>query len=436
VIAEVLDVLGGLVRITTRTPTLDGSVPLRVARACVPLLEGNAYGLQLTLARPLLVRRRLGRWRGTWVDGGGGVERAHAGAWPRLPEEGYLPRTSGWVRALKGPLVRPAPGGLRLFTGLLVRAEPGVWLRLTSAANRRNTLFEIGEQVLPDDGGWVPLVLELTIRRGAPAAFRLEGEIACLGPLRPGARFESIALEDAPDLARAHAAFYDRGYFEDKREEVTGKYRRLVTGEASGESPAEVARCRVATIGPSRHAVVALDRFTTSAGPVPEARPEDPRRLDTLVFRNELGFAALYDGHTLALEYDRARLGERTRAVEAAWRRAAAGGGAALEHPGSELYLTKYFTPHPPGEPHFFVKPWALTATPAGWSSLVEGVHGDGYDVLRGVVSTDVFHATPAVFRVHREGAWLRVAEDAPLLRVIPLPRTLLGHEFRMRHLA
>jgi hypothetical protein len=108
------------------------------------------------------------------------------------------------------------------------------------------------------------------------------------------------------------------------------------------------------------------------------------------------------------------------------------GAAGGLEHAGSELYLTKYFTPHPPGEPHFFVKPWALTATPPGWSSLVEGMHGDGYDVMRGIVSTDVFHATPAVFRVHREGTRFQVAEGAPLLRVIPLPRALLGHEFRL----
>jgi hypothetical protein len=434
VIGEVLDVLDGLFRLTTRSPTLDGSVPVRVARACLPLLEGNAYGLQLTLSRPLLVRRRLGRWRAAWVDGGSGVERIHAGAWPRLPEEGYLPRDSAWVRALSGPLVRSSPRGLRIFTGLLVRPEPGIWLRLTSAANRRNTLFETAEQLIPDDGKWVPLVLELKIRRGAPAAFRLEGEAACLGPLRPGARFESVPVGEAPELALSHAGFYDRGYFEDKREEVTGKYRRLVTGDRDADPELPEARCRVATIGKSRHAVVALDGFTTASGPAVERRPKAPR-LDTVVFRNELAFSALYDGHTMALEYDRARLRERTRPVQDAWRGAVAD-GAALEHPGSELYLTKYFTPHPPGEPHFFVKPWALTATPPGWSSLLEGAHGDGYDVLRGIVSTDVFHATPAVFRVHREGAWLRVPEDAPLLRVIPLPRAIIGRELKVRRLS
>jgi hypothetical protein len=435
VIAEVLDTLDGLFRITTRSPTLDGSVPLRVARACVPLLEGNAYGLQVTLTRPLVVRRRLGRWRGTWPEGAAEVERRHAGSWPRVPVEGYLPGESAWVRALGGGLVRSTRKGLRIFTGLLLRPEPGTWIRLTSAANRRNTLFEVAEHLVADDGAFVPLVLDLAFRPGAPAAFHLEGELACLGPLRPGARFAAAGPDDARDLARAHASFYDRAYFEEKREGVTGKYRDLVATEPPEGDPEATARCRVASIGTSRHTVVAFDRFLTAAGPVPEWRPDEGRRLDTVVFRNEVAFRTLFDGHTVALEYDKARLAGRTEPVAAAFREALRG-TAALDHPGSLLYLTKYFTPHPPGEPHFFVKPWALTATPPGWSSLVEGVHGDGYDVLRGVVSTDVFHATPAVFRIHREGAWVRVAEDAPLIRVIPLPRALLGREVRLRRLA
>ena len=435
-IAEVLDSLNGLFRVVTRTPTLDGSVPLRVARACVPLLEGNAYGLQLVLARPLLVTRRLGRWRAAWSDGGEAIERQHAGAWPRLREEGFLPRGSGWLGTLEGPLVRPRPGGLRIFTGLLVRPEQGVWMRLSSAANRRNTLFEVKEQLVADDGAWVPIVLDLELRADAPAAFRLEGELACLGALRPGVRIASLAIADAPDLARAHAAFYDRAYFEEKKEEVTGKYRRVVAGETAvpAENTTAAAACRVASIGPRAHDVEALDRFTTAAGPDPEPRPHDERRLESIVFRNALAFSGLFDGHTLALEYDRARLDERASGVRAAFR-AAMGADAGLEHPGSELYLTKYFTPHPPGEPHFFVKPWALLATSPGWSSLVEGLHGDGYDVMRGIVSTDVFHATPAVFRVHVQGRRFEVPEGAPLLRVIPVPRALLAHEFRLRTL-
>ena len=54
---------------------------------------------------------------------------------------------------------------------------------------------------------------------------------------------------------------------------------------------------------------------------------------------------------------------------------------------------------------------------------------------MRGVVSTDTFFATPAVFRVHREGAPVHVPEGRPLLRVIPVPRRLLASEYRLRRL-
>jgi len=433
VIGEVLDTQDGLFRLTKRSSTFDGSVPLRVARACVPLLEGNGYGLQLTLSRPLLVRHGFGGWRASWADGGEESERRHAGARPRLSEEGYLDAKSGWLPALRHGLIHGSRKGIRVFTGLLVRPAAGAWFRVTSAANRRNTLFEVVEQLIADDGAWVPLVLDLRFRKGTPSAFRLEGELGCLGPLRPGVSFESLSLAAAPELARAHAKFYDRVYFEGKREETTFKYRRLVASEP--QTGGDQAACRVASVGASRHAVVPLDGFTTAAGPEPERRPAATRRIETIVFRNEIGFAALYDGHSMTLDYDRARLVESTRPVIAAFRETLAG-SAALDHPGSELYLTKYFTPHPPGEPHFFVKPWALTATPPGWSSLLEGVHGEGYDVLRGIVSTDTFHATPAVFRVHREGERVRVAEDAALLRVIPIPRSLLDGEIRVIPLA
>src|SRR6185295_421399 len=90
---------------------------------------------------------------------------------------------------------------------------------------------------------------------------------------------------------------------------------------------------------------------------------------------------------------------------------------------GALLYLTKYFTPHRHGEAHFFVKPWAFTTTPPGWSSVVDGISGDGYDVMRGVVWTDRFHATPAVFDLAR-GRKIRVPEGAPLVEVFPVPRS------------
>ena len=351
---------------------------------------------------------------------------------PRFAVEGWV-TSSAWHRALERGIAVPTRGGIRVFTGLLVKPEGGTWLRVSSTANRRNTLFEVVEQLIPDDGAFVPLVLELRPRRGAPTPLRIEGEVATLAPLRPAVRFRECGIADARELAQAHARFYDRAYFEGKKEDVTGSYRRLVAGEPEDDRGGGDAACRVVTIGASRHEVRPLGPFTGALGPVPEARPGEPRQIDTVVFRNEVEFKALYDGHTLALDYARAHLREKAAVVERAF--ADAAGDAARAHPGAALYLTKYFTPHPPGEPHFFVKPWAFTETPPGWSSLLDGQHGDGYDVMRGVVSTDRFFATPAVFRVHREGAPIHVPAGTPLLRVIPVPRSLLAAECRLRRL-
>jgi len=429
---EVLDCLDSLVRLTKRSPTLDGSVPVRVARACVPLLEGNAYGFQISLERPLRLSRRLGRWRAGWSEADGrDLERRHRGCVPRLAVEGFV-RSPLWTGALEPAVAQPGAGGIRLFSGLLVKPDRGVWLRVTSAANRRNTLFDVVEQVIPDHDQWVPLVLELRPRRGAPSRFFLQGEIATIAPVRPNVSIRDIPIADAPELAGAHQRFYDRDYFEGKKEDVTGKYRRAVAGETAAAAD-EATAVRVARLGAALVEVKPLGPFTTASSPVPAPRSSDPRGLDTLVFRNEVAFTAFYDGHTLAVDCDRKRLREKAEWVERAFR--AAVPEDMREHPGAALYLTKYFTPHPPGEPHFFVKPWAFTQTPAGWSSLLDGLHGDGYDVMRGVVSTDTFFATPAVFRVHREGEPIRVPEGRPLLRVIPVPRSLLTSEYRLRRL-
>jgi hypothetical protein len=430
---DVLDVFEGFAGLVRRSPTLDGSVPLRVARGCLPFLEGNAFGWQVTLSRPLRIGRGALGLRVVDEELG----HLHAAALPRLIAQGLLERDGPWHRALRrgfawfeGGLGRPR---LRLFTGLLVRPAPGLWLRVSGAANRRNALVEIEEALVPDDGALLPLVLTVTLPASGLDRVRLQGEIACLAPLRPAARFDAMPLAQAPEVARAHLAFYDRAYFEAKKGDVTGKYRRLMGRVRRGPGPAPIegdAACRVVSAGPGRFEVSGPGRFLTAGSARPVTRPSEPRRLDGVVFHNLIEFRALFDGHTVAIDHDAARLASLARELHAAFL-GALGPGFDGGHPGALLYLTKYFTPHTPGEPHFFVKPWAFVTTPPGWSCLVEGCHGDGWDVLRGVVATDVFHATPAVCHVRREGRAIEVAEGEPLIRVLPLPRSLLEASYR-----
>lgn len=400
----------GLARLAKRRGDLGGSVPLRVARGCDPLFEGNAFGFQITLTHPMTLRRGPQGW---------GVEMDPAHAALAARQRGVLSRLAAQGCALEGlagfadrvvQLEPTAPGHarVRLWTGLCVRPDTGVWLRVSATANRRNRALEVAEHFIPDGGACVPLILSIGLSPHTPDRVNLVGEIATLAPVAPGARIVEVPLVQAPEIGAAHTAFYDKAYYETKRGQVTRKYRKLsLPAGEQGDAPA---RCRVVTVGPSAH--------TLGTHPVAD-----------VTFANLVPFEATYDGYSFSVASDQRALQAGADAVEQAFE--AALGPLTDMSPRALLYFTKYFTLHPPGEPHFFVKPWAFMQTPPGWSSLLEGLHGDGFDVLRGVVATDVFHATPAVFQVDRMGTPIQVGLGQPLLRVIPIPRRLITAGFR-----
>ena len=276
---------------------------------------------------------------------------------------------------------------MRLWTGLLVRPDAGVWLRVSATANRRNRFIEVEEQFIADDGVLVPLVLDIKLRTDAPDRVRLEGEIGTVAPVAPGARIDDVPLAEAPEIGAAQAAFFDAAYFETKAGGPTRKYRKMKPPPVTLESDAQV-RCRVINFGPDAHSIT---------GSIPR-----------VVFSNIVPFEASFDGYTLAVELDQRVLRAGAREVERTF--AEALGPTFLGKNRHAMgCITRYVTHHPPGEPHFFVTPWAFVQTPPGWSCLLEGVHGDGFDVLRGVVATDMFYATPAVFQVYRTGEPIRV---------------------------
>jgi hypothetical protein len=142
------------------------------------------------------------------------------------------------------------------------------------------------------------------------------------------------------------------------------------------------------------------------------------------LFRNPVPFTVLFDGQNVLIDPEKVVLKESAAAIERSFSDAM-GKEWGREHLGWLWYLTKYFTPHPPGEPHFFVKAWGFLETPAGWRTLLDGIHGPGYDVLRGVVETSRFHALPAVFKLHTPGEKVRIDKGTPLLRILPFPWVL-----------
>jgi len=419
---EVLAPFEPLASLARRDPTMGGSVPLRVAQACVPLLEGNAFGFQVRFERPLVARTRLGRASFVPSPELEHVDRVHRAAARYLIEQGVM--RGAWKQFFSRGWFASERGRLRVWTGLLVRPSRGTWLRVSGTKNGGPWGLDADETFVLDDGELVPLVVDFAL---PPGDVRLAGEVATAALVRPGVRAEIVSVEDAPELARAHADFYDEAYFSKKRDEgrTTRKYRRAVAREHDATAAHECT-LRVAHVAGPRPSVLRELRVLSNESASPVARtPERP--FDRVRFPNAVGFSARFDGNTLAVEPDRAELAAGAREVESAL-----GPSFASAHRGALLYLTKYFTPHPPGEPHFFVKPWAFVRTARGWSSMIEGPREPGFDVMRGVVRTDAFHAAPAVFHFHGPKT-VELPRGARLLDLLAVPRPLLDAELRVR---
>jgi hypothetical protein len=425
---EALAAFEPLARLTKREGTLDGSVPLRVAQACVPLLEGNAFGHQIVFGRRLVVRSRLGR-RGLEPSPElEEVDRAHRAAVPFLVAQGFLRRGGAWHAQLEKRWWWIERGVLRVWTGLCVRPRAGTWLRVSGAGSRAILGLGVRTSWIGETDELVPLVVDFD---AAGDGTRLEGEVATIAAVVPDVRVALGTIAEHPELAEAHVAFYDAKYFATKKGEVTRKYRRTLKASRAGSEEHDApATMHVAHLAGPEPEIITVERALgpSSISPVPV--PHDGRSLQLVRFRNAVPFTAHFDGNTLAIEPDRKVLG-RGAAVIRAQLAGALGEGFDVQHKGAVLYLTKYFTPHPNGEPHFFVKPWAFSSTPRGWSTEIEGVRGDGWDVMRGVVWTDRFHATPAVFSL-TPGRRIRIAEGAPLLDAVAIPRSVLGEGFTL----
>jgi len=418
---DVLDVFGGFATLEARSPTLGGSLALRATQGCGPLLEGNAFGRALVIHHALRLQRTLRGWGPepdrVWQR----LEQARRAALPMLAAQQQLDLRA-WPMLGEGVVVRSGKH-VRLWPGLLVRPRAGRWVLIDGHANRRNRAFLVRPSVAPDPDHWVPLVLDL---EPAPQVRTIDcvGEMASIAAVRPNMGFRRVPLTSRPDIAQGHLAFYEQDYFEQKKlGKITKRYRRTIDAtptERLGEGPVEIVE-----VGPTPGEVEVQTTCLLPSGHH-EHVPAVYGRLCRFRFDAPIDFAFAYDGHNLRIEIERETLMKHAPVIHHAFARAT-GGDPLATHPGALLYLTKFVTPHPPGEPHFFVKPWAFTATPAGWSSVVDGIPTPEYDIMRGVVHTDQFFATPAVFHVFSLHQRIRVNAGQPLLHVTPIPRTLLG---------
>lgn len=414
----VVDVLDGFASLAKRSPTLDGSVPVRAAQACLPLLHGNAWGHQIVLHRRISLRKRRGSWTVVGIERGDELDRLMRATLPTLVADGTVEQSSEWRRRLERGVV-DTRGGISVFTGLFVRPRDGVRIRQSANANRRSLAYSIEQAIIDDASGLVPVVLNVVPAPGVDA-FTLHGEVATLGALPASVEFARGTLDDAPHVGQAHCNFYDADYFATKKRGAAArKYRKEFARQTS--PPACDVRATIVDVGQRAVEVARPQRVHRAAG-VAMMSP-DP---DRLMVANAVSFTATFDGLNVTVTPDPDELAAYARGVRTVWERWL--GPDPSRHPGALLYLSKYFTPHPPGEPNFFVKPASLLDTSPGVSTLIDGMCGVGYDVLRGVVHTDGFHATPAVFQLEPGNA-IDIQRGTPLAEMFPIPRDLIDAE-------
>jgi hypothetical protein len=421
VAGEVMDALGGLFLLRKRSATLDGSAPVKAVQFCPPFVQGNEAGFQLLPGDATLVRSARGQVAVGFTESlqekvaGPGYQAVVA----RLAADGVLPARGYWHRRLARSAYWKQGGKLFLWTGLLVRPSAGVWLLLTGAFNRRCSV-DVQEHVIPDAGGFVPLVVTLELASVRKKDTWLEKELACLLPIRPGVTFTTRPLAETPAVGRAYVDYFDERWDGYGPGRYLGAYRKLTVKE-SAEEPAGSAACDLVIAGgPALHRVRSFDRFATPAGWVRDYPGRE--RLQWVEVRNIFQVEGLWDGDAL-----RDLVGETPAAVAAmveAWTRLYGDRAArALAR-----HLTAYArSTHGPriGEPYLTFTPWAFVTTPPGWSSVVDGAHFPRLDGMRGVISTDSYHGLFEVWQFVETGRFA-IPRGAPLMRVLPVPRDLL----------
>jgi hypothetical protein len=413
----------GMFDLVKRSGTLEGSLPLRAVQFCPPVGEGSAAGAQV-MARDRFEIRRTKRGLDVRLSATGRRLMAEThGLLALCVGRGLLARHGHWHRRFSdGPLVL-AGERLQVWTGLLVRPQDGNWLVLTGAYNRRSRL-EIVPHVIASERP-VPVVLDIDLR---PLATRkglaeLDAEVGCLLPVRPRMRMELRSLEHELEVARSVAEFFDRSYFVQKKKKPTAKYRSLIS-KASAPSGSQAQISRLVYLGPAIHSVRRFARFAGTRGF--SRTPETPGQLEYGVVRSAGAIDATWDGQYfttrpsdgLQRQVDRFERLLRRHLPETDFRSAAASFGLV---PRARR-----------DEPYMLLTPAVFCVTPPGWSSVLDGVHHPPVDGMRGVISTDLFHPLPMVFRSYGP-ADVHWPVRAPILRALPVERAMLAAAWDVR---
>ena len=410
---DVICALPGFCYLTKRSSTLDGSLPLRAAQHCSPVVEGNAAGFQVVLENPITLRRipRGGAEVELMRDTQDLLKHVPA-ALEQCIQAGVLERDGHWDRLLRRGEFPVIGGRLLLWSGFLVRPRSGVWLRVSPAFNR-GRLLPVIEHLVADSSGFAPLLIELDLRLLPTKPLWLEEEIASVLPVSPKASMSLGRVTPRCGIVENFEDFYDAQYLAEKAQRPTGKYRKQVRDHGAGEA-SDICAAEAFFLGPDIHEVETLARFCTPAG-FRKHGPGGESGFPVGVVRNVGRISFHWDGRAfsdLSGDFDRAR-----KSFQRGWRRA--GGrsrqGALLEH-----HLYEFGT----NEPRWLLQSWVFVKTTPGWSTVTDGCQLPGSTGMRAVIRSDMFHSVVMVYHLDGPGTF-SIPAGAPLLRYHPLPRSL-----------
>jgi hypothetical protein len=440
---EVVTLLPGFTSLTKRSGELDGNLPVRAARYCGPVFEGSAAGFQITLAQPMTVARAAAVKAGRATAGGGvgrsGATRAGKGpltcdmtppalhqvtedvndALERGIRERLLERGGYWHRLFLGDAMPIRGNRLLVWTGHMVRPRSDLWLLVGGAFNRRSRVSVI-DHVVSDPGRFVPLVVEIDGRDVTDQPRWMEGELGCVTPVSPSVRMRKEPLRaGAPEL-RQFGEFFSEEYFQTKAAHPTATYVRRQRDHRVKAT--EACDARLLYVGPDVHEIRALDRFITADGFASAAA--SPGQVEFAVVRNIAPTRWVWQGQTHSVF--EVRKDKHQPALETLWRETFGD-----TRPSGLEFLRGYMMGEHWDQPYVQLQPWVFVSTPLGWSSLVDGVHrAPDYDGMRAVIATDWFHALAMVYRLFGPSE-VRIPMRAPMLRALPVRRSVLDLDLK-----
>ena len=416
---EIVTLLPGFTNLHKRSGELDGNLPVRAARYCGPVFEGNTAGFQITLAQPMtLARTRGGNIECVMTDPTlRQVSHEVDEALEKAAAHDLMTRGGLWHRLFRGNALPSRGRRLLVWTGHMIRPRPGIWLLVGGAFNRRSRVAVV-DHLVTDPERFVPLVVEIDTRDITREPRWLEMELGCVTPLRPAARMRKRRLAaGAPEL-REFAAFFSEQYFETKAQHPTATYV-LRERERAKRGTRAAPRCdaRLLYIGPDVHQVRSFDRFITARGFATSAA--SPGSLQAGILNNIAPTEWTWQGQTHSrFEVRKPHL----PALRSIWRKT-----VGERHPSGLEFLEGHLMGEAWDQPYVQLQPWAFAPTTEGWSMLVDGFHRyPAYDGMRAVIATDWFSSLAMVYRLY-DATSVRIPYRAPMLRAIPVHRPTLA---------